>query len=187
MGNTANKGYADPIGKHALWVGDHTGPTSYVVGGETIISGYLGLRSIDWMDSMGLSLSGNYYAEGQMKAIGTRQQALLRWFYSGIGSSGQGVASVVIAGAGSGQTNGVYVVTANTGTATIQVTVAGAAVTAVKILNPGGPYYTVPTFTVAAGGTPGTVTATLGNTSGIEVAPGTNLSAETVRLLVTGA
>lgn len=183
MSNTAVPGYTDIIGKHGIWIGDHTGPLSYLTGGETVLPQYFGLRSIDYLNTVGLSLSGNYFVYGQMPSTGSRLSAMLRWFYSGVGS--QGIDGIFIATAGSGQTNGTFTVAANSGTGTIQVVIAGGAITSVRVLNPGS-YSAPPTFTIAEGGTPGTVTATIGSPAGIEVAPGTNLSAETVRLEVIG-
>jgi hypothetical protein len=90
-----------------------------------------------------------------------------RWLYSGKNQT-IGVDGVYIATAGSGQTNGTYTANASAGGATISYTISGNALTSVKITNPGtiGFQYTgVPTFTIAAGGTPGTVTATLGFSS----------------------
>jgi hypothetical protein len=109
-----------------------------------------------------------------------------KWFYTG-GGGAVGVNSVVIATAGSGQTPGTYSATASTGAATISYTIgAGGTLTAVSITNPGSGYTAAPTFTIAAGGTPGTVTASVGSFAGIEVASGTNLSAETVQFFVIG-
>lgn len=80
--------------------------------------------------------------------------------------NGSTLASVVIATAGSGQTNGTFVVAANAGVgggsgAAINVTIAGGVITSVSVNNPGYGYVTPPTFTIAEGGTPGTVTAQL--------------------------
>lgn len=80
-------------------------------------------------------------------------------------SSGK-VVGVSILTAGSGQTNGNYTATASAGGATIAYTIAGGALTAVSVTFGGNPgTYTVataPTFTIAAGGTPGTVQAIVG-------------------------
>jgi hypothetical protein len=106
-----------------------------------------------------------------------------RWFYSSVGNP-QGVDGIVIATAGTGQTNGTYTINASGGGGTgavAQITIAGGAITAVKVLNPGTGYTSVPTFTVAEGGTPGTLTATVGFIAGTEVGTGTNLSAESVQ------
>ena len=79
-------------------------------------------------------------------------------------SSKQLVALQIVT-AGSGQTPGTYLVTASTGGAVASIVVAaGGTVTAIPtIVNP-GKYATdtAPTFTLAAGGTPATFSATLG-------------------------
>jgi hypothetical protein len=191
VANIPVKGYPDVWGKHKTGLWDHAGPTSYPAGGEVLglSSSYggvnpFGTSSYDYVQADGLSNSGNYYCMAQYTGTGLRTTCLLRWFFSGLG--GQGVDSVIIATAGSGQTNGTYTANASSGTATIQYVIAGGALTSVKVLNPGGPYTTAPTFTIAAGGTPGTVTASIGPTGGLEAAPGANLSGETIRLMVTG-
>lgn len=80
--------------------------------------------------------------------------------------SSRGVTALNILTAGSGQTAGTYTVTANTGGAVASITVAsGGTVTAQPIiLTSGGPYTdaAVPTFTLAAGGTPATFQASIG-------------------------
>ena len=81
--------------------------------------------------------------------------------------SNQGIVSVNILTAGSGQTPGTYTATASAGGAVIQyVVAAGGTITAQPtVLVQGGPYTdaTYPTFTLAAnGGTAGTVQATIG-------------------------
>lgn len=108
-----------------------------------------------------------------------------QWSYSGGGGS-IGVGSLAFT-AGSGQTNGTYNITANSGTAVAQIVIAGGAITSATLISPGS--YTIggaaPTFTVAEGGTPGTVTATLA-TPGQEVPTGANLSGEQVQFFVIG-
>lgn len=80
--------------------------------------------------------------------------------------SNQGVTSVNLLTAGSGQTPGTYTATASAGGAVIQyVVAAGGTITAQPtVLNAGGPYTdaAIPTFTIAAGGTPATVQANIG-------------------------
>lgn len=80
--------------------------------------------------------------------------------------SNQGVVSLNILTAGSGQTPGVYNVTASAGGAVAQITVAaGGTVTAQPVITvAGGPYTdaAIPTFTLAAGGTPATFQAVIG-------------------------
>lgn len=80
--------------------------------------------------------------------------------------AGSVVKRVQILTAGSGQTNGTYTVSATAGSgggsgAQISVTISGGAVTAVSVLNGGFGYVSAPTFTIAQGGTPGTVVAQL--------------------------
>jgi len=54
-------GYADVFGKHAAAISDHTGPASYVTGGETIqLPSPLGLRSIDFIQTEEYTVSGNF-------------------------------------------------------------------------------------------------------------------------------
>lgn len=79
--------------------------------------------------------------------------------------SSKQVVSIQILTAGSGQTPGTYTVNASAGGAQISVVVAaGGTVTAIPTIVLGGKYTvdTVPTFTLAAGGTPATFSATLG-------------------------
>lgn len=80
--------------------------------------------------------------------------------------NGSVMKNVIILTAGSGQTNGTYIVNADANSgggvgAQIQVVVAGGVVTSVAVLNGGYGYVTVPTFTLVTGGTPGTVAAQL--------------------------
>jgi hypothetical protein len=81
--------------------------------------------------------------------------------------SGSSVKSVVVLTQGSGQTVGTYQVAANVGSgggsgAVIQVIVTAANAITVSVLNGGQGYVSAPTFTLATGGTPGTVVAQLG-------------------------
>lgn len=77
-------------------------------------------------------------------------------------AQGTQVKQVALVTAGSAQTPGVYMATASAGGAVIQYVINGSgALAAVTVLN-GGSYLstaTIPTFTIAAGGTPGTVLA----------------------------
>lgn len=191
MANLFVKGYPDVFGKHKTSLVDHGGPTSYTSGGEllTTSSTYggvnpFGTSSYDYVQADGVSISGNYYCQPRYTGTGLRTSVYLLWFYSGV--VGQGVNAVTIVTAGTGQTNGTYTANASSGSAQIQYVIAGGALTSVTVLNPGGPYTAAPTFTIAAGGTPGTVTATIGATNGIQVGTGINLSGETIRLWVTG-
>lgn len=95
MADTILKGYVDIWGKHGAVVSDHTGPALYTTGGETIgvnslvgVNRY-GLRSYDFVDSMGLSVSGNYYMRTQPTGIGSRTTFKAIWFYSEINTLGQ--------------------------------------------------------------------------------------------------
>jgi len=166
------------------------GPSSYSQSGDPVTNP--GANEYIATPFVGVSLSGNYDVFFTPLAIPniragapspSKSGWVAHWWYANPGNS-QGVDGVVIATAGSGQTNGTYTISGTGGGgsgATIQVVVSGNAVTGVKVLNPGTGYTSAPTFTVAAGGTPGTVTATIGTYSGMEVAAGTNLSAEVVQ------
>ena len=77
-------------------------------------------------------------------------------------AQGTQVQQVSILTAGSGQTAGTYTATASAGGATIQYTINGSGALASVTLLTGGSYLSsasIPTFTIAAGGTPGTVVA----------------------------
>jgi hypothetical protein len=97
--------------------------------------------------------------------------------------NGTFVQSVVITGAGSGQTAGTYNVAANAGNggtgALIQVVVGSAGtVTSATVLQGGYGYSSVPTFTLVTGGSVGTVVAQLNTTPNLvtsfdQVAAGT--------------
>jgi hypothetical protein len=81
--------------------------------------------------------------------------------------SGSTVKSVVVLTQGSGQTVGTYQVAANVGSgggsgAVIQVIVTASNAITVSVLNAGFGYVSPPTFTLATGGTVGTVVAQLG-------------------------
>jgi hypothetical protein len=74
------------------------------------------------------------------------------------------VGTVALVTAGSGQTPGTYTVNSSTSGGTsvaVAQVVIGAAgtITSVKLLQPGAGFTSTPTFTVAAGGTPGTLNA----------------------------
>ena len=80
--------------------------------------------------------------------------------------SGSTVKSVVVLTQGSGQTVGTYQVAATVGSgggsgAIIQVIVTSATAISVSVVNGGFGYVSAPTFTLATGGTPGTVAAQL--------------------------
>ena len=75
------------------------------------------------------------------------------------------IVAVQIATAGTGQTNGTYVISSTGGGGTgaqVTVVVAGGLVTSATVTAQGQNYTSAPTFTVAAGGTPGTLSAEVG-------------------------
>lgn len=173
-------------GEREIWELWGAGPASYnAATGDLILGPGVG----EYMSApMGgfLTVSGKFELKPFPSVVNNlRPTWAFRWFNSGAGNA-QGVDGVVIATAGTGQTNGTYTATANTGGAVLQYTIAGGLLTAVQVLNPGGPYSANPTFTIAAGGTPGTVTATIGSVAGSEVAAGINLSAELVQFAAIG-
>lgn len=76
------------------------------------------------------------------------------------------VNGVKVATAGSGQTNGTFVINGSGGGGTgaqVRITIAGGVIVDKTIVNAGINYTSAPTFTVAEGGTPGTLTATVGS------------------------
>lgn len=107
--------------------------------------------------------------------------------------NGTFVQSVVITGAGSGQTAGTYNVAANAGNggtgALIQVVVGSAGtVTSATVLQGGYGYSSVPTFTLVTGGSVGTVAAQLNTTPNLvtsfdQVAAGTAIPVRPVVFL----
>jgi len=189
MADTKLQDYPARLGDKQLIVTDHTGPASYVQGGETLGMGNnltgltsQGLSGIDMIIGGFSSVSGLYTVLPQPTGTGSRKTFLLKWLIAG---NVQGVDSVAITTAGTSQTNGTTTINASGGGGTgavAQITIAGGLITAASIINPGKNYTSVPTFTVAQGGTPGTLTATIGAVSGQEVGAGTNLSGETVRI-----
>jgi len=88
MANIAVPGYTDTIGKHGVWIGDHTGPASYLAytapatGGDVISAINFGLRSIDAVAPMGYSVSGNYAVKAKLLTGkgGVVSTALLVWY-----------------------------------------------------------------------------------------------------------
>lgn len=89
MGNTAVKGYPDPIGgRSRLWIGDHTGPSSYTqwsapsTGGDVLKAQPLGLSSINFVAATGISVSGTYYVEAKLAAGSgsSPTSAILVWY-----------------------------------------------------------------------------------------------------------
>lgn len=86
--------------------------------------------------------------------------------------SGSTVKNVVVLTQGTGQTVGTYQVAATVGSgggsgAVIQVVVTASNAITVTVLNGGFGYVSAPTFTLATGGTPGTVVAQLVNSQNI--------------------
>lgn len=170
-----------------LWEISGTGPKSYVKGVGDPIQ-FPGTQYPSCVPGGFLSVSGTYFVLAQPTVAGNIRSGpwYLRWYFAG---GTEGVDGVVIATAGSGQTNGTYTANASGGGGTgaqIQYTIAGGLLTAVTVLNPGKNYTSAPTFTIAAGGTPGTVTASIGSTFGTEVSSGVDLSAESIQLFVIG-
>lgn len=178
-------GYPDLIGKRSAWCGYGNGPKSYVplTGDPLVVPQFQ--YYIDNVNGSVMSVSGNYQIIAKPSGVGPRQTWAAIWRYSG--AQGEGVNSVAIATAGSGQTNGTYTITDSgtnfaTRAAKVSITIAGGAVTKATVVDPGAGYFGAPTFTVAEGGTPGTLSATTGLIAGTEVASGADLSAEQVQL-----
>lgn len=172
-------------GGREVWELWGNGPASYnqTTGDPLLVAGgqFIGVPGSGF-----LSQSGRYIVYAFPSAVNAlRALWSLRWCNYGAGSA-PGVTSVTIATPGSAQTNGTYVINASTGTAQVQITIAGGVITQAKVINPGSYTGAAPTFTVAQGGTPGTLTANLGSTAGMEVGPGTNLSAESVQFSAIG-
>jgi hypothetical protein len=173
-------GYPDFVGLRCTWCGYGNGPTSLPAAGDPISLP----RYNYYIDSIGgefVTVSGTYEVTGQPSAVGARATWTLTWRFATAGSVASATAT-----AGTGQTPGTYLISGTSGGGTgaqISVTVAaGGTVTATPIVvNPGKNYTSVPTFTVAAGGTPSVITPVLSTEGGI-VATGTNLSAEQVQI-----
>lgn len=183
-----------PVGAGKLVPVDHTGPVSYTTGGETLgavnsITGLaaVGLGTLDAVLPTAISVSGNYSVAAQPSGTGSRKTFKLKW--STIAYT-QGVTLVTGSG-GTGMTVGTYALSfTNTGTggsgAAGTITVLTATTYTITVTNPGSGYTSAPTVTASTGGTPPTLTATIGSVSGGEVSSGTNLSSETVRLVYVG-
>ncbi|MGC9293308.1 MAG: hypothetical protein ACP5EP_11410, partial [Acidobacteriaceae bacterium] len=76
----------------------------------------------------------------------------------------QEVTAISIDEPGASQTNGTYTISASGGGgtgATVQIVISGGIITSASVTAGGSGYTSVPTFTVAEGGTPGTLTATI--------------------------
>ena len=190
MGNTAVAGVEPWGGRSRATILDHTGPTSYATGGETLGQSafggpnVLGLSGFYKVDG-GLTVSGNYRVDALYGGTGPRAAIKLKWTYAGNNMGVDGVSS----SGGSAMTAGTYALSFSGGGGTGAagtVTVSTSAVTAITITSTGSGYTSIPTVSAATGGTPPTLTATIGVNIGGEVAPTTNLSGETVRLLAIG-
>lgn len=112
----------------------------------------------------GLLFEGRYrYVQVDSSATAANVKTGTIGYLRAGGSSGS-VKTVVIATAGSGQTNGTYQITGVGGGGTgavVQVVIAGGVITNASVITGGYGYVGVPTFTVAHGGTPGTLAAQL--------------------------
>lgn len=178
---TWNKGYPATAGGKVVATAYGNGPSSYAggeAGGDPIYA--VQMRSVDKVDGS-LTVDGLYETKGQPASAGNPTKWFLRWFFATTGSVGK-----VTFTAGSGQTNGTYLIPASSGAATVQIVIAGGVITSATIINPGKDYTSAPTFTVSEGGTPGTITATL-STAGQEVPNGANLSTSTTQISVIGS
>jgi hypothetical protein len=169
-----------------LWEISATGPASYSQATGDIIN-FPGTQFPCCAPGGFLTQSGAYELKPFPSITGNlRPRWAFRWCYSGVGGS-QGLDGIVITTPGTGGTNGTVTINATGGGGTgaqISVTTAAGIITSVAIVNPGSGYTSIPTFTIAAG--TGVVTATIGVVGGIEVATGTNLSAEKVQFFVIG-
>ena len=191
MGDTVLERYT--AGQGRLVPVDHTGPASYTTGGEVLgnsssLTGQavVGLGGIDAVLCCEVSDSGNYYVKSQPSGAGSRKTFNLLWFAAGVT---QGVSSVAITAEGSGMTVGTVPLVFSGGGgsgAAGTFTATSATVGTVTITNPGSGYTSAPTVSAATGGTPPTLTASIGSVSGGQVAAGTDLAAETVRLVYVG-
>lgn len=84
MANNPVSGFPDVWGKHGVPLVDHTGPASYVTGGETLGtptyggSNVLGTRGYTYV-SGGMTNSGTYRVDCLYGGSGVRSQVKLRW------------------------------------------------------------------------------------------------------------
>lgn len=174
---TLFQGYPDRVGRRFIWAGYGTGPLSYAATGDSLVlplfNNYIDVAFAALTDS------GAYWVTPLPSGLGPRASWVL--LYSGVLGT---VASVAQNVAGSGQTPGTYIVSATGGGgsgAKISVVVATATTLGtITVLNAGIGYTSAPTFTLASGGTPATLTATL--TTAGPVAAATNLSGETLQI-----
>ncbi len=196
MADTKLPDYPARLGGKQSTIVDHTGPASYVSGGETlgvlnnqtgVTSG--GLGSMDFVDIMDLTLSGNYSLGTQATGKGSRKTAKLVWFFSGV--NGQGVTATQNV-AGSGMTVGnVGTISFTGGTSTVVAsgtfTVLTATTGTITITNP-GVYTVAPTSATVTGtgGTPPTMNTPTLVPIATQVNAGANLSGEVARLRYQG-
>jgi hypothetical protein len=171
------QGYPDYVGKRFIFAGYGNGPASYVASGDSILLP----RYDNYIDVIfsALTVGGAYEVKAMPSVYGNRAPFVLLW--SGVAGT---VASVAQNAAGTGMTPGTYIVNATGGGgqgAQASVVVASATTLgAITVLNAGTGYASAPTFTLAAGGTSATLTATLA-TAG-PVAAGFNLSQQVVQI-----
>lgn len=180
------------VGEQEIWLVAGAGPSAYnPATGDPVF----GPANGEWMGAP----SGTAFTPDGLYKVNfipsivpsLRPTWTARWSYAGFtGAGGTQVATATtITGAGTGQTNGTYVINGVGGGGTgmqMTVVVSGGLVTSAQITNPGSGYTSAPTFTVAAGGTPGTVTVTMAANTGQEVPVGANLSAEQVQFMAVG-
>ena len=183
MGDTALNSY--PIGGGKIIPVDHTGPKSYTTGGETLgttnnMTGIsvVGLGSLDMVLGSGsLTDSGTYYVFVQPSGTGSRKTFKLLWYTSVAGSGTFTGTPAVLTG-----TNSAPTITTSSGGVSTALGVAAGALSEVTgatgITGVQAPVLTMNSYTPA-----GTITATGGLG---EVSPGTDLSAETVRIGYVG-
>lgn len=132
------------------------------LGGDFLVGNYCDLTEADakvWNQQYGTNLyPGRYRIVSLSKNATAANVARGRACALALGTA---VTEVVILTAGSGQTPGNYTAAASSGTATIAYTIGAAGtLTTVSVTNAGSyPTGTIPSFTIAAGGTPATVAA----------------------------
>src|ERR1700754_4410900 len=98
MADTKLPDYPARLGDKQLVVVDHTGPASYVTGGETIGAAnnqtgiaIQGMGALDLIIGTGnLTVSGTYSVTAQPSGTGSRKTWLLKWIIAG---NNQGVRS----------------------------------------------------------------------------------------------
>ncbi len=193
MPNTTVVGVEPWGGRTRATVQDHTGPASYSTGGETLGQSVYGGPNVFGLAGFyavlpaGPSISGNYQVQTIYGGLGVRSSVNLKWLYTG-NAGATGVIAVGESG-GSGMTPGTYPLSFSGGGgsgAAGTITVTSGAVTAINLTSPGSGYTSAPTVSAATGGTPPTLTASIGSNAGGEVAAETNLSAEAVVLVALG-